>query len=62
MKRYEYVALKTKLGFASISLESHRELIDQYAKAGYRYVGFIPTETFSDGAFKAVDLIFEIDC
>lgn len=62
MKRYEYVALKTKLGFASISLESHRELIDQYAKEGYRYVGFIPTKTFSDGGIEMMDLIFEMDC
>lgn len=37
----------------------HREIIDQYAAQGWRYVGYIPTQFTSNGGTKAIELIFE---
>ena len=42
MKKYEYVSVHIgKL--VGAKLEEHRQIIDEYAKKGYRYVGYIPT-------------------
>lgn len=45
MKKYEYVTLSTKTGFFSTKSKKHREIIDQYAARGYRYVGWFPSST-----------------
>ena len=37
----------------------HREIIDRYAAAGWRYVGYIPTKFSGEGGSKEIDLIFE---
>ena len=43
MKKYEYVRVVTSGGLFGGELQKHREIIDEYAERGYRYVGFIPT-------------------
>ena len=60
MKKYEYVTVHTGKFIGSRS-EDHRGIIDQYAKQGYRYVGFIPTKMSDYGKIKDMDLIFETD-
>lgn len=46
MKPYEYVSIAPKGVFVG-KYESHRDIIDDYAKRGYKYVGFIPTKLSS---------------
>ena len=58
MLKFEYVNVKVG-SFWGAKCEEHREIIDKYAASGYRYVGFIPTETDSYGKLKEIDLIFE---
>jgi len=58
MKKYEYV--EVKIGrFVGAGSEEHRQIIDEYASKGYRYVGYIPTKISDYGKFKVLDLIFE---
>ena len=60
MYRYEYVPLYTGGGFWLNNSDSqHREIIDRYAAAGWRYVGYIPTEFTGNGGTKSIELIFE---
>ncbi len=61
MKKYEYVSVHIGKFIGARSLE-HREIIDEYAKKGYRYVGYIPTNISDYGKIKDMDLIFEKDC
>ena len=58
MYQYKYVPLDTGGGFFSRAWE-HRELIDQYAAEGWRYVGFFPTAFTGHGGISIVDLVFE---
>ncbi len=60
MKKYEYVHIEISK-FIGARSEDHRLIIDEYAKKGFRYVGFIPTDISDYGKFKELDLIFEID-
>lgn len=60
MKKYEYERLKIAKFWTAGSTE-HREIIDQYAARGYRYVGYIPTNIESYGRVTEIDLIFEMD-
>lgn len=60
MKQYKYVPVKIG-GFIRSGTLEHREIIDEYAKRGYRYVGYIPTNIESYGRVKEIDLIFELD-
>lgn len=65
MYRYEYVTLSAEDGKISAklnglqSLDSYREIIDERAADGWRYVGHIPTRESIRGYTKCVDLIFE---
>ena len=44
MYRYEYVTYRTGGGFwMDNSACEHREIIDEYAAKGWRYVGYLPT-------------------
>lgn len=61
MKRYEYVEVHMA-GLFGGELEEHRNIIDQYAANGYRYVGYIPVYIDMNGKIKDLDLIFEADC
>ena len=36
-----------------------REAINQYAKIGYSYIGFIPVEIDEKGCIRKIDLVFE---
>ena len=60
MKKYEYVNVRINKFIGAIS-EEHRQIIDEYAAQGYRYVGFIPTNISDYGKIKEMDLVFEID-
>lgn len=60
MKKYEYVNVKIAR-FIGAKSEEHRDIIDEYASKGYRYVGWIPTEIRDYGTVKSMDLVFEID-
>ena len=60
MKRYEYVSIKVGKFIGSKS-DEHRDIIDEYAEKGYRYVGFIPTDMTDHGKIITMDLIFEIE-
>jgi len=60
MKKYEYV--EVKIGrFVGAKSEEHRQIIDEYASKGYRFVGYIPTAIRDYGTITAMDLIFETD-
>ncbi|WP_411168441.1 DUF4177 domain-containing protein [Clostridium sp. MB05] len=55
--KYLYVEAKTKGMFSD---ENHRELIDKYAKEGWKYINSIPTSFgANNGQPKTFDLIFE---
>ena len=60
MKKYEYVNVIINK-FIGAKSEEHRQIIDEYAAKGYRYVGFVPTNISDYGKIKEMDLIFEID-
>ena len=60
MKQYEYVNININGLFTSGS-EEHRQIIDEYAAKGYRYVGYVPTNITPHGKIVEMDLIFEID-
>lgn len=60
MKKYEYVNVSINK-FIGAKSEEHRQIIDEYAAKGYRYVGFVPTNISDYGKIKEMDLIFEID-
>ena len=57
--KYEYVTVKIGK-FIGARCTEHREIIDDYAIKGYKYVGFIPTEISDYGKFKEIDMIFEM--
>ena len=60
MKKYQYEPIHINK-FIGAKSEEHRKIMDKYAKEGYRYVGFIPTNMNDYGKIKDIDLIFEID-
>ena len=63
MYKYEYVTVKAK-GFGGKGYSEHREVIDDYAKNGYKYVGYIPLKEPSLGISSfpiEIDLVFEIE-
>lgn len=60
MKKYEYVSVHIGNLFGASS-EGHRQIIDEYAAKGYRYVGYIPTNISGNGTIINIDLIFETD-
>ena len=44
MKEYEFVSVDVSTTIRTVKSEKHREIIKEYAKKGYRYVRYIPTE------------------
>jgi len=60
MKKYEYVQVHINK-FIGAKSEEHRQIINNYAAKGYRYVGYIPTNMTDYGKIKDMDLIFEIE-
>ena len=61
MYRYQCVEVYVETLFAA-GTKDHREIIDRYAKQGYRYVGYVPTKFATGGLLKYIDLIFECPC
>ena len=65
MYKYEYETVSCELGgwgFGSgnmYSMGDYRSIIDERAKAGWRYVGYIPTKQRGTGHMQEIDLIFE---
>lgn len=57
--KYEYVNVKSK-GFFKNRFE-YRDIVDKYAKKGYRFVGWIPATMGGYGMIDSIDLIFEKD-
>ena len=41
------------------SLENYREIIDEMARQGWRYVGFVPSHIAANGQIAQIDLVFE---
>lgn len=63
MRQYEYVELDYYgKGVLFLIVSEHKKVIDDYAKRGYRYVGYIPTEIDAKGCLRKIDLIFEKEC
>lgn len=58
MKKYEYVSVKIGK-FIGAKSEEHREIIDNYAEKGFRYVGFISTVMTDHGKIETMDLVFQ---
>ncbi|MEG1849340.1 MAG: DUF4177 domain-containing protein [Oscillospiraceae bacterium] len=56
MKQYEYVTIENHR-LIGAGFEGYREIIDDYAKRGYRYAGLIPIEIM--GILQKFDLVFE---
>ena len=63
MKKYEYVTISAKTGLLSTKSTAHREIIDEYAAKGYRYVGWFPGKVSNmlSGVLEEIELIFETD-
>lgn len=60
MKEYKYVQIEYKMkNVLFLSSDEPREVIDQYAKKGYSYKGFIPVEMDAKGCLRKIDLVFE---
>ncbi|HAR1329181.1 MULTISPECIES: DUF4177 domain-containing protein [Erysipelotrichales] len=60
MKKYDYVEINyTAKEVVFLNTDKHRKIIESYAKNGYRYVGFVPTEVDAKGCMRKIDLIFE---
>lgn len=60
MSEYKYVKLECENHkTTSSSVIEHKEIIDEHAKNGYRYVGYIPTKMGPSGKILSLDLIFE---
>ena len=56
--KYEYVNVKNANFWTAKSFE-HREIINDYAQKGYRFVCFIPTTIEGYGRITSFDLVFE---
>ena len=44
---------------AGAELTSHREVIEEYALKGYKYLGFVPVKLGPSGKMLALDLVFD---
>ncbi len=51
MKQYTYVTIQNEK-FWGADFTTHREIIDEYAAKGYRYIGFLPTVQNDYGKIK----------
>lgn len=65
MYEYDYVKVKCKStgwgGFAGVvySMENYRRIIDDRAKEGWIFAGFIPSKQRATGHIQELDLVFE---
>ncbi len=58
MVEYEYVNVKAKHNWTGAYFDTHQSIINEYARQGYKYVGFVPTQSNAHSII-AFDLIFE---
>lgn len=62
MKKYEFVNVVLKNNYvANATMSEHRQIIEEWAKKGYSYAGFIPTKQGPSGKIVEIDLIFETE-
>ena len=62
MKTYEYATIHYKTtGIVMAGTSEHRDVIDDYAARGYRYVDSIIVEADNNARPRKVDLVFEKD-
>jgi len=59
MYEYKYENVSYRPGFANNTLLNHREIIDNLAKDGWRFVSAIPTKNKGYGMISELDLVFE---
>ena len=49
----------TTIELPAQSCTSHREVIEEYALKGYKYLGFVPVKLGPSGKMLALDLVFD---
>lgn len=59
MYQYSYERIEVDRGFFSVKLDEHRNVINLYAKDGWRFVAAIPVKFGAYGAITGFDLVFE---
>ena len=59
MKKYEYVYIEKGPWYPEYKNLPHRQIIDEYAKKGYSYIGYMPIS--GQSIIHSLDLIFEIE-
>ena len=65
MYEYEYVDLELELsGWGPVhgiqyDLDCFKEVIDEMAKMGWRFVTYLPSRQTKEGALRKVTLVFE---
>ena len=59
---YEQIELNNNVFYqAKVPGLLHRQIIDEHAKLGHRFVASIPTLEGANGKTLAFDLVFEVD-
>ena len=64
MKEYEFVEVTPEGGLLKpFNYKDYRQIVDRYARNGYRFVGYVPTEIIggNGGTIVKMDLVFEKD-
>lgn len=60
MYEYQYIVMDTGGGIFFNNCEAnHRQIIEEEAAKGWRYVGYVPMEFSGRGGISSIDLIFE---
>ena len=59
MYEYKYENVSYRPGFAKNTLQNHRDIINNLAMDGWRFVCAIPTRNQGYGAISELDLVFE---
>ena len=60
MYEYQYIVMDTGGGIFFNNCEgNHRQIIEEEAAKGWRYVGYVPMEFSGRGGISSIDLIFE---
>lgn len=58
--KYEKISVQVSgLGITEYKTKDYKQKIEQQAKEGWRYVGYIPTLQRGNGHIEEMDLIFE---
>lgn len=58
MFEYEYVKLGGRKMLSS-DFSKYRDIVDEYAQKGYRFVTYIPIRSMTRGELYEMDLVFE---